>query len=365
MFRTHHVLRTVLVICTLLALVVGGARSADAQRAKGGRAAPVAHDPPAPAPAPAPPPEPEPAPAPAKETKAAHEAEEAEPEPQSMALVVFLEKLTKFDLGQGIYNGELYLVFHCEKEPCKPDPHPTNGKFASREQEKSGDPLVKIFKVKAELEATIDLSEFPFDSHRLPMSLEDKNEAVSYHFDPELNAAYLKQMGLSSTVNPDVKLPGWNVDKDMRAHVVKNTIGATTDEQLVFEIAIARPTTASMFKTLVPVFFMVFVAGFTLLLKPKSDAGRLSAATGGLMTVVMFHLSATSSLPPLGYLTRMDKFMIATYVVYLLNIMFAVVIVRLDEKKSERQAELAYLVALGSIPGVALLAWLTVFLKVA
>src|SRR6185369_9119370 len=103
------------------------------------------------------------------------------------------------------------------------------------------------------------------------------------------------------------------------------------DEQLVFDIAISRPTLASLFKSLVPVFFMVFVAGFTLLLKPKSAPGRLSASTAGLMSVVMFHVSATSSLPPLGYLTLMDKFMIATYLVYIVNIAFNVAMVRFEE----------------------------------
>ncbi len=355
MKATPLVFRLLVVLIALLALLALTG-SAFAQK-KGGGARPPApkHEPPPP-PEPAPP-EPEPAPAPTKE--------EPEPEGQSMALVVFLEKLTKFDLGPGVYNGEFYLVFHCEKEPCKPDPHPTNGKFASREQEKSGDPLVTIFKVKAELEAVIDLSEFPFDTHVLPLSVEDKNETVTYHFDPALNDAYLKAMGITSTVSPEAKLAGWTLDKNLRAHVVKQKIGAMVDEQLVFDIAISRPTLASLFKTLVPVFFMVFVAGFTLLLKPKSAGGRLSAATGGLMTVVMFHLSATSTLPPLGYLTRMDKFMIATYLVYLVNIMLAVAIVRFDEKKNDRNAELAYLVAGGLIPGVALLSWVVVFLKVA
>jgi hypothetical protein len=37
-----------------------------------------------------------------------------------MALVVFLEKLTKFDLGPGVYNGELYLVFHCDEDSFTP-----------------------------------------------------------------------------------------------------------------------------------------------------------------------------------------------------------------------------------------------------
>jgi hypothetical protein len=37
--------------------------------------------------------------------------------------------------------------------------------------------------------------------------------------------------------------------------------------------------------------------------------------------------------------------------------------VRLDEKKLELKAELAYLAASGAVPGVALIAWLSVFLR--
>jgi uncharacterized membrane protein len=121
---------------------------------------------------------------------------------------------------------------------------------------------------------------------------------------------------------------------------------------------------AAFFKSLLPVFFMVFVALFTLLLKPKSATGRLSTATGGLMSVVMFHISSTSSLPPLGYLTRMDKFMIATYAIYMVNIAFTVAMVRFDEKKRERAADFAYLVSAGLVPGLALLLWVLVFARV-
>ena len=226
MKETQHVLRALRVhlwLASLVALVAvfGLAGSASAQKPKGAHPPAPKHEPPPEPPLPLIAPEPEPA------------KEEPEPEGQSMALVVFLEKLTKFDLGPGVYNGEYYLVFHCEKEPCKPDPHPTNGRFASREQEKSSDPLVKIFKVKAELEAVIDLSEFPFDSHVLPLSVEDKNEAVTYHFDPALNSAYLDAMGISSTVSPEAKLSGWTVAKDMRAPVVKQKIGAMVELELL------------------------------------------------------------------------------------------------------------------------------------
>ncbi|WP_169927751.1 hypothetical protein [Labilithrix luteola] len=299
----------------------------------------------------------------AAEGKKAPEAKQAAEEPalgpRTVKIAVVLDKLTKFEIGPGTFNSEFFVFTGCDTEPCVTDPDVSNGKVVSKE--KVADlPTLKIFRVKAELEANVDLSEFPFDKHTLPITLTDKDDDVTYVSDPAL----LTQFKMPS-VNPEIRLAGWNVDTVLMPRVVTHKLeGGLEFKEASFDLPIARPVLASFFKTLVPVFFMIFVAGFTLLLKAKSAAGRLTAATGGLMTVVMFHLSATSSLPPLGYLTRMDKFMLATYFVYLVNIFFAVAIVRFDEKKNEKFAELAYLIAGGAVPGLALVAWLSVFLKV-
>ena len=161
-----------------------------------------------------------------------------------------------------------------------------------------------------------------------------------------------------------VKLAGWTIEPHFTVHTEKQVLA---DGRQISEaqlgMALSRPRTSAFFKSLVPVIFMVFVAGFTLLLKPKSASGRLTAATGGLMSVVMFHLSSTSALPPMGYMTRLDKFMIATYVIYLVNIAFSVAMVRFEEKKKEKYSELAYLTAAGAVPGIALIAWVAVFMR--
>ena len=285
-------------------------------------------------------------------------------EPHRALTVVALSRLTKFDMAAGTYTAEFELLIKCEEAPCNPSPEASNGKFTAVESQQL-DPLVKLFTVKAELYADIDLSEFPFDRHTLPLSIQDKNEAYEYTYSPEFANQVLNELGTKSFVDPDVKLAGWAVGDTLEPRIVKRQVGKFEEERLSFEVTIKRPLVASFFKTLVPVFFMIFVAGFMLLIKPKGATGRLAAATGGLMTVVMFHLAATSSLPPLGYLTRMDKFMIATYLVYLVNILFAVGMVRFDEAKQEKRAELAYLIAGGAVPGLALLGWLTVFLKIA
>jgi hypothetical protein len=286
-------------------------------------------------------------------------AEKPEPEapkgPTTLKVGVTLTKLNKFEMGPGTYTAEMYITMSCDHEPCKPELDVTNGKITGKEKV-IDEKLLKEFKVKAEFEAFVDLSEFPFDRHLLFLGLLDKNPNA-YHYEFE-----------SSTTGMDdsVKLAGWEIDPKFATNIEKLKLGDGHEiNELQFGIAIKRPTTASFFKSLVPVFFMVFVAAFTLLLKPKSAAGRLSAATAGLMSVVMFHLSATSSLPPLGYLTRLDKFMLATYLIYMANIAFSVAMVRFEEKKNEKMSELAYLVAGGAVPGIALLAWLTVFLKIA
>jgi hypothetical protein len=272
---------------------------------------------------------------------------------QAMHVGIQLEKLNKFEVGPGTFSAEFFLSFRCDHEPCRPDFEITNGKVVGKPDKVVDEKLLKEFRIKAELEGLVDLAEFPFDKHVLYIGLTDKNEGVNYLVDEN-----------RSSIEDSVKLAGWTIAPHFAVHTEKQKLEdgrELTEAQL--GIALSRPRAAAFFKSLVPVFFMVFVAGFTLILKPKSAAGRLGTATGGLMSVVMFHLSATSSLPPMGYLTLMDKFMIATYLVYVVNIAFSVAMVRFEEKKTEKWSELMYLAAAGAVPGVALIAWVAVFMR--
>jgi hypothetical protein len=284
---------------------------------------------------------------------AAEDTPEAPQAPQTIKVGIRLEKLNKFEVGPGTFAAEFYLAFRCTTEPCKPDFEITNGKVNGKPDKVVDEKLLKEYRIKADLEGLVDLTEFPFDKHVLYIGLVDKSENVTYEVDEA-----------ASTIEPTVKLAGWQIADHFAVHTEKQKLEDGHEiSEAQLGIAIQRPRISAFFKTLVPVLFMVFVAGFTLLLKPKSAAGRLATATGGLMSVVMFHLSSTSSLPPMGYLTRIDKFMIATYVVYLLNIAFSVAMVRFEEKKKEKYSELAYLAAAGAVPGVALIAWVAVFMR--
>jgi hypothetical protein len=310
------------------------------------------HDPPPP-----PPPAAEPPHAPDHPPAKADDDEEKMPahhELVTMHVGVVVVELSKFDLAAGTYNVEAIVTVHCDHEPCKPDLDFANGKIVGKPEKLHDEKLVKMMKVKGELTAIIDLSEYPYDNHELQLVLEDKG-------DPTQVKLVLDQE--HTGIKNDIKLPGWDLSQ-WEARAADDDIGdGTKISQIHYAIIAHRPALMATFKSVVPVIIMLFVAAFTLLLKPKSAPGRLAAATGGLMSVVMFQVGQVGSLPPIAYLTRLDKFMIATYVIYLANIAFSVAMVRFEEKKYERMSELMYLLAAGSVPGIAIVMWTTVFAK--
>jgi hypothetical protein len=294
-------------------------------------------------------------PLPVAETKPAAAAEDDDTlppphAPVTMTLGIVLRELNKFDLANGSYNAEFDVTVTCDSEPCKPELDVANGKIVGKPEKLKDELLRKEYRIKAELAAELDLSAYPFDSHLLPIVLQDKGdpEQIVYKVDTA-----------NTSISPRIKLPGWEIDREKSAAIATKDDAGVSQVHLYLQAD--RPPMMALFKTCVPVFIMMFVAAFTLLLKPKSAAGRLGTATGGLMSLVMFHVGQVTSLPPQGELTFFDRLMVATYFVYLANVAFSVLMVRFEEKKNERMSELMYLTAAGAVPGLLVLLWTAVF----
>ena len=127
------------------------------------------------------------------------EKKDAEPKgPVKMHVGVELTNLSKFEIGPGTYIAEFYLRIRCDSEPCKPDPDVVNGKITGKEK-LIDDKLVKELKVKAELSGLVDLTQFPFDEHILPIQIIDKANptGIVYELDRE-----------ETKIDEDIKLAG-------------------------------------------------------------------------------------------------------------------------------------------------------------
>ena len=267
--------------------------------------------------------------------KNADEDAEDEPvhEPVKMSIGVRFKSLNKLDLALGTYQAEFIVRVACDKEPCKPELTIVNG--SGKPEKLEDQKLVKMYKYKADLSALIDTSAMPFDAHLLPLILEDrKNLDVDFEIDHE-----------HSSVDADVKLPGFDLLAGGSATQTEEMGDGLKKEQAHFGILVQRNLFSAFMNYLFPPLIMaIFVMGATLFTKPKAAAGRLAGTAGGLLAVVMFHKGA---LPPGGVTTLFDKFIIATYCLYVINIIFTVIMMRMEDKKNERGSELAYLVAWG------------------
>jgi len=307
--RMRPVARYVVVILAFLAGIVGGVQSASASPG----------EPPAPA---------------------------ADPSLVRMTLGVVLRALDALDVGRGSYDAELDVTVSCDAEPCRPDLDVANGTVVSRLTLKD-EPLRKQVRLRAQLAAPLDLADYPFDSHLLPVVLRDRGDPQHVRF--ALDEA-------ATGFGKDVTLPGWRLDR-WRAAPTQDEAGVAG---LRFEVQASRPARVALLRACVPLLVLLLVTALTLLLGPKSATARLVVATGGLLSLVVLHAEQAASLPPHAQLTRFDELMVAGYVVSLANVAFSALMVRFAERKNERMGDLMYLAAAGAVPGLLLLTWTAV-----
>ncbi len=251
-------------------------------------------------------------------------------EPQQVKVGLYLLNLGKFDVSSGSYTADFYMSLTCETE-CDPKFEFMNGRASSVEKI-TDEPNSKFYRIQANLNNRVDLKQFPFDSQRLTILLEDKEKTV----DELVYIADLNQSG----IDPSIAFTGWDL-KGFDATVSEHEypIYGETYSQYEFGLPISRIMWNSFLKTFLPVIFIVLIVLFSFILDPDKVATRLAMAGSSLIASVMFHISITNQIPPVGYLTFADKFMALTYFVLLLAFVINITLLELQERKKTELVE--------------------------
>lgn len=269
---------------------------------------------------------------------------------------IYILNVGKFDVSTGSYTVDFYLNFKCDK-PCSPEKFEFMNGRATSIDKLTDDPSEKFYRIQASLAENIDLRQYPFDSHALTISLEDKEEtkgSLVYKVDES-----------NSGIDESVVIIGWKLD-GWDAEVKDHYYPAydETFSRFMFKININRVGLASVLKSFLPVFFMAFVALLSLLLRADKVTTRLTLNISTLLAAVMFHVNLTASIPPVGYLTFADKFMILTYMILIAVLLSGIILMRHTEQKEEALAEKIYKYSLFSIPVAAVAAYAALFVFV-
>jgi hypothetical protein len=307
----------------------------------------------------------EPAGEPAAETGAADPEPAAATPPtepngvlQHVRVALFVINVGKLDFGAGTYTTEFYLDLTCVDEAAWcPDVFELESGNVTSKEVVLEEPFHHVTRVKADMTADFDLGDFPLDRQKLVIAMSyplASTKDLVYVVDPE-----------GTGVDASVQLAGFeDFDYEDRV-VVDRDEGLDADLSVyTFEMGVHRVRLAAIMKSFLPPIFIVLVASLGLLLRVKSVTNRLGMGTAGLLSAVMFHISATSSLPPLGYLTLVDKLMIGTYLILVCNILSSVLMIVREDGGDPAGAESVYRRARVIVPVLAVTVYVLVLARI-
>jgi len=238
---------------------------------------------------------------------------------------LYILNLGKFDIATGSFTADLYLSLTCETE-CSPENFEFMNGRASTVEKIIDEPNEKFYRIQANLNSPIDLKSFPFDAQKMQIIIEDKEKTTE-------DLVYVANQE-ESGIDPSIVFTGWNID-GWNAGVQEHYYGVydETYSQYLFTVDISRIVFNAFLKTFLPVIFILLVVIFSFLIDPDKVATRLTMAGSSLVASVMFHVSISNQIPPVGYLTFADKFMVLTYMVLLFSFIINIAMLELQEQK--------------------------------
>ena len=245
--------------------------------------------------------------------------------PEMVNVSTYVINAGKFDQQTGGYTVDFYLWMVCA-DNCSSNFEFTNGRAVSIDKI-TNEPNEKFYRIQAALQDPVDFREYPFDSHKLTIGIEDKTLTTGQLiYVPDLNAS-----GIESSIQfPGWKVKGWNATSINHAYKQYNEVFSEYE----FSILLEREAISALLKIFVPVLFIMLLNFFAHFPDPDKITTRITLHSSFLIAAVMFHVAIGNQLPPLGYLTVADKFMFASYLSLGFSLFSAIVILELTEEKN-------------------------------
>lgn len=250
---------------------------------------------------------------------------EAAKKPQEIVVALYLLNVGKYDISNGEFLADFYLDF---KHDIGVDPTGfefINGRAKSSELILST-PTEHFYRIQASLYSSPDLHDYPFDTQTLSIIIEDKR----YTMQKQLYVPLLAE----SHLDDSIVFPGWDITNwTAGTEVHKYDNWNEEFSQFIFSIEITRTKISSFIKNFVPVFFLLWCAMVSFVVDFKSADKRIMMSGTTLAATVIFHVSLTQKIPPVGYFTFLDKFMLLTYAFMIAIFIVNIVIVSFSQIK--------------------------------
>lgn len=85
--------------------------------------------------------------------------------------------------------------------------------------------------------------------------------------------------------------------------------GKRESQGFVFSFVATRISGHILIKFIIPLFLIVAMSWVVFWIDPVDGASQISVSVTSVLTLIAYHIAATSKLPDISYLTRMDLFL--------------------------------------------------------
>ncbi len=184
-----------------------------------------------------------------------------------------------------------------------------------------------VFRVNGVFDQKIDFRNYPFDRFTLQVFFED----TEIEADQRIFVSDLENSG----IDPLFSIVGWRVD---RFDIVSNIhhYGTTFGEpnksrtesysQIRMDFHISRNHVIIFIKMVIPAILFLCIAVLSVLLPIEQISQKVSLCVASLFSSVAYHLSLSQGLPPISYLTFVDKMMLGNYLAIFIILIFTILI---------------------------------------
>jgi hypothetical protein len=264
--------------------------------------------------------------------------------PSDVHVGLYINNIYNVSLRENSFSADFYVWFRWTDKNLKPleSFEVTNGRIVSKdgiyEDVVEGQNYASC-RVVAEFTKFWDVSNFPLDTHKITIEIEDNdNEDFKVRYIPDAT---------NSNYNPDVQVPGYKIvhqRAEVLQHAYKTNYGdislptdsASTYSRFVYSLQIERPGYGYFLKLFLSVFIATFIAFLCFAIKPTDLDPRFGLGIGAIFAAVASEYVVASALPESNVITLTDKLHILAIAFIFLSLLESTISLRIFTNRSEK-----------------------------
>ena len=182
-----------------------------------------------------------------------------------------------------------------------------------------------VYRINGTFDQNFDLKNYPFDRFVIRIFLEDTEQEAH-------ERAYVADT-VESGFDPMFHIMGWNIQNlsiSAKEHRYQTTFGEPnktakeTYSQIELTIKIFRNHRIIFLKMVTPAILFLLIGVMGVILPIDQLSQKISLCVASLFSSVAYHLSLSQGLPPISYLTFVDKMMISNYGIIFINLILTI-----------------------------------------